>query len=144
MRTSPTGSARGFTLVEILVVLTIIGLLISMCIPGYARLMPHLHLLSAKHRLLADLRRAHAEAVSTARTVIIAFDPETEVYSADGRKEKIAVKLSLFSGSDEKPVAVRFYADGSATPARILLSDGGERTGILIDAFTGRADDAAP
>jgi prepilin-type N-terminal cleavage/methylation domain-containing protein len=144
MRTSPTGSARGFTLVEILVVLTIIGFLIGICVPGYARLMPHLRLLSAKHRLLADLRHAHSEAVSTDRTVIVAFDPAAGIYSADGREETIAVKLSLSSGTGEKPVAVRFFADGSATPARILLSDGGERSGILVDAFTGRAHDAAP
>jgi prepilin-type N-terminal cleavage/methylation domain-containing protein len=137
MLTSPTGRPRGFTLLEILVVLTVIGLILALAVPAYSKLAPRLRLLAASHQLLANLRHAHSVAISRQQTVSVALVPAaaTGTIGVDERAPAVSVAATTNSG---ETTTVRFYADGSATPARISLSDGAQQTVLRIDALTGR------
>jgi prepilin-type N-terminal cleavage/methylation domain-containing protein len=146
MPRSPTGrkSRRAFTLLEILVVLTIIGLLLGLAVPVYAKLVPRLHMLSASHQLLVDLRHAHSEAVTSHKTVAVSFYPSRNIYVVDDLERQsdvhfaAALETSDQQSSKEKTI-LHFYADGSASSGQISLFDANFRTNIHIDGLTGEA-----
>ncbi|MGB9154828.1 MAG: GspH/FimT family pseudopilin [Alphaproteobacteria bacterium] len=149
MRTSPTGKVSlGFTLVEMLVVLTIIGLLSAMAIPVYAKSQARLRMWTASHELLLDLRHAHSEARTEKRTVTVTFSPEQKTYAFDDKKHVLGVDMAVSheQTSGKYPSAtpgISFYSDGSASPAAITLSNNDRRTNIHIDGLTGLVDSDA-
>lgn len=144
MRTSPTGkTARfGFTLLEMLVVLAIIGVLLALALPHYAQLSPRLRMLAASRQLLIDLRRARVEASTGQRTVAVSFYPARQAYVIDNLEDRLDVAFDVASNgvqasSDSVPVFY-FYTDGSATPGRIALADSGFGVNVHVDGLTGQ------
>jgi general secretion pathway protein H len=121
---TPTSSAtraeRGFTLVELLVVLTLLGLLAAMVLPRFSgRLGP-----TAQERAagLADqLRAAREQAISTARPTRVPVDP------AMARPDPPA-----------EDAAILFFPDGSSSGGRLLVDGGGPPAAVEIDDLTGR------
>jgi prepilin-type N-terminal cleavage/methylation domain-containing protein len=144
MRILPIGeqSHRGFTLLEMLVVLAIIGLLLALAIPVYAKLSPRLRIMAAQHQLLIDLRHARNEAVTSQKTVAVAFFPVEQTYVAGDLKHKPGVDFDVAldginQGSKSTPVFY-FYSDGSASGGNIVLVDAGFGANIHIDGLTGQ------
>jgi len=60
--TSATGSTRGFTLVELMVVLTILALLAASLPVALNRFVPARRVVTAADRLIADVHRLQSEA----------------------------------------------------------------------------------
>ncbi|HXT47291.1 MAG TPA: GspH/FimT family pseudopilin [Gemmatimonadaceae bacterium] len=60
---------RGFTLVEILVVITIVGILLSVVVPRYGSVAAAMRVHSAKQEMASMLTQARATAIQTDRTV---------------------------------------------------------------------------
>jgi type II secretion system protein H len=137
-------SRRGFTLLEMLVVLAIIGILTALAAPHYASMGPRLRLLSATHEILLDLRQAHARARIQKQEVVLAFDPSDNAYLIDGKPRTLNVSLNAAIDDSETPKnagssLLRFYPDGSATPATLSLSSNNRQAVIRIDGLTGRS-----
>jgi prepilin-type N-terminal cleavage/methylation domain-containing protein len=142
IRKSPTGERRAFTLLELLVVLTLMGLLTALAVPAYAKLAPRLRVFATRQQLLTDLRHAHNQAIATRKNVDIAFHPAR--YELDGLTRRPSVNVTVTTpaaAGDPAPETsrLRFFADGSATPAVLSLSEGGLRAQLTIDALTGEA-----
>jgi type II secretion system protein H len=146
MPTLPTSrKSQGFTLVEILVVLTMMGLLAAMAIPLYSKAQSRMRMWSDSRALIIDLRRAHSEAQNEQKMIVVTFSPEQRNYDFDGHKHPLNVDMGVTHeeiGRLPKDLvpAIRFYADGSASPAAITLSDGKRLTHIHIDGLTGLVD----
>jgi type IV fimbrial biogenesis protein FimT len=67
----PAGHARGFTLVEALVVLVVAGALVRVAVPSFSAFTASMRLTSAANDLLADLHLTRAEAMKRRRRVVI-------------------------------------------------------------------------
>src|SRR5262245_57287993 len=77
---------RGFTLMELLIVLAIMGLISTLAVSGIARSMPGLALRNDA-RLVADaLRAARTAAVGNNREVTLVLDVEQHTVTFDGRR----------------------------------------------------------
>jgi prepilin-type N-terminal cleavage/methylation domain-containing protein len=148
-RKLPTGerltgerSRCAFTILELIVVLTIIGIVMGLAVPAYSRLAPRLRIFTARQQLLADLRHAHGQAAARRTTVEVAFSPS--LYVIDGLTRRPAVDLAVTteqagSSSPSDPSLLRFYDDGSATPAAISLTNDGVHAHLRVDGLTGEA-----
>ena len=126
-------NSTGFTLLELLVVLTIGSLVIALVPPAISAAVPGARLSNTARELTAALRDAHYRAVSRADVVDVAFEFEPPRYTvADGTATKLpgGIELSIFEPattagkertSDEE-FRLSFYPDGSSSGATIKLA----------------------
>lgn len=132
-----TDDAAGFTLLEMLVVLVIMGVIGAIAI-GHGPLHPaRLELRQGVRQLAASLREAHARALYTGQVQSVVFSPTKGLYRADGGPPHALPDLSI------NPITVstyRFYPDGSASGPVLHLSHGASRTTLGVNWLTGAVE----
>jgi general secretion pathway protein H len=154
---------RGFTLIEVMVVLILISLSMLLVTPSLSRFSKTVELKGAAKKISAILRYYRSEAVNQGRVYQVLFDPdlrEVRVQSieekdedegAEGAKDNSSQKrYTLPKGVDIKEVkadspqypsdysVIEFYPNGGSNGGTILL-DSQDRKGyrIKIDFLTG-------
>ena len=75
------GNIRGFTLTELMIVISIMGLLAILTMPGYNKFMANWRLNGDTQELATALRTARSTAVMKNIDVVFEFDPDTQTYS---------------------------------------------------------------
>jgi len=139
-------SSRGFTLLELLVVLVLMALITGLAVPLIAAGTPGAQLKASARDLLAGLRQAHDRAILTHEDTALSIDVQTRTFrlSGDPRVHTLAPKaqIGLFVADTEQGGEVgifRFYPDGSSTGGRITLAQDGQTYQIDVDWLTGLA-----
>lgn len=144
--TSPTGesrTARGFTLMELLVVLTILGLALILVMPTLNRLLPGLELRTEARDAASVLREARARAIGRNEEVTVVVDLERGALEVGGRpalqlnRRIDAPVLSEVSHSGRAYTEIRFYPDGTSTGGRLTLALGEREEHVVVDWLTG-------
>ena len=136
---------RGFTLIEMIVVVAILGLALSL-IAGYRPPWSRgLGLRGTANDLAQSLRVARAEAVSSNRPVVLDLDLARHQYrigEGTARALPARVNVRLLTLASERVAitngGIRFNPDGSATGGRITLSEGSNALAIGVDWLSGR------
>src|SRR5689334_10103049 len=82
--TSRDGIGGGFTLLELLVVLAILGLTVALAVPVFHRVMPGLELKATARSVAAALREARGLAVSSNREVAVTIDVNSHTMGLAG------------------------------------------------------------
>jgi type II secretion system protein H len=144
--TSAIGNPRGFTLVELMVVLAIVALLAASMPLALNRFMPARRTTIAADRLIADVQRLQSTAASTgAPARMTVTDAGYELVFA-GLSEPVAVTLPASTmlrfraREEDRPLhELTVYPDGTASPGRFELADSGREAVIEIGMLTGRA-----
>jgi len=146
------GGASGFSLVELVMVVAIVGVLSAIAIPRYAGTVTRYRLDAAADRMVADLKLARRHATTSSSDVAVTVTatalnipsidgiddatPYHTDFSAPPYSVKIAsVNLTAGGGT------VTFNGHGAAdTGGTIVLSLGGETRTVTLDAASGRAE----
>ena len=143
-----TSRVAGFTLLELLVVLTIAGLLIALVPPVISAVVPGARLKVATRDFAMTLRQARYLAITRIEEtdVIIATEPPQYVLAGsnpvklsgnidiDVRVGAFVAATQLSTFADALPrdkFTLRFYPDGSASSGEIKISQG--RSAYLVD-----------
>ncbi len=82
MRFRPRGSVSGITLLELLIVISIIGLLAAISLPSLRGMKKSNVLTSASHQLVTDLGLARQRAIVGRTTVYVVFMPPADFLAA--------------------------------------------------------------
>jgi len=142
------GPARGFTLLEILVVLSIASLLLTLVPLAFSGSVDLVRSKGAARELAATLQAARSRAVAGNLVVAVELNAATGRYrvgaNGDERVLPDGVRLTLVEvekpddGSDRG--RIRFFPDGSSSGARLRLNDGERRFQISVQWLLGRVD----
>lgn len=95
MRLSPSIARRGFTLIELIVVIIIIALIAGFSAMAYAKIAKGMRLSSAKNTIIAALDNARAFAIRKNRYVITVFRPKL---STDGTEQYFEAVVAEWYG----------------------------------------------
>ena len=137
--------ARGFTLVELMLVLAIVALATLLGGGAIGRGMEGLRLRSAANGIAAQLRFTRAQALATGEPQRFTIDPAAHAWTAPkGRHGELPARASVaFIGAREvQPSAgegaVVFFPDGAATGGRVRLRQGDATWQVDVAWLTGQ------
>ncbi len=130
---------RGFSLLELLVVMIIMGILAGVAGPSVGRFMDSLAFKKQSGRIMAAVHYARLKAVTNGRPVIMTLDPgNNNLRLEEGAvKEERDLRLAAGDTISINPEIIKFSPDGHATPAVISFSKGDRSEKIIIDSLSG-------
>lgn len=139
-------TSTGFTMIELLLVLLLLGLVYALVAPGLTEGSVGLEMKAATRQLAAGLRKARTTAVTERRDALVTLDVEGRAFSVTGDPKIYALpermELALFTAQSEqvqdKVGAIRFFPDGTSTGGRITIGFGESKQHIDVDWVTGR------
>jgi prepilin-type N-terminal cleavage/methylation domain-containing protein len=143
---------RGFTLLELIVVIFIVSLVMAISYPSLSRGAAALQLRSAGRDVLNTFRFAREKAIAEQAVMLLTIDKGTqELMISDSLGENVrrfilsgGVKIGSMTQSEHEvldgPLTVRFYPDGSTKNAQVVLaSETGSLLRVVSDPFSGGA-----
>ena len=152
--TVPTGE-RGFTVIEVAVAMVVLGIMVGLGMPGYARYQQSQEHVSAARDVLSVFRNAQLRATAEATTYRVDVDPATRTVTVlrfDGSTYVQRSRLVLDGNTLQvESVAFRdktgtltprayFYARGTASAGSVVIGRQGsdrDRT-VSVEGLTGR------
>lgn len=138
----PTPPAPGFTLLEVLVVLSILGLVYLLALPALSGALAGPRLEREARLLVAALREARSTAIVGGREV--RFRVDRGAWRYHDRRGAVPEGMTLVlqappggNDADGEP-AIRFFPDGGATGGRLTLGGAAGTRRIDVNWLTGR------
>jgi len=136
--------SRGFTLVEIMVVMVIIALVMGMVATSMARSISGAEARAASRKLVASLRYTRARAIIDKSEQVFAVDVEKRSYTAPGREtvelpEGVDVTITTARSeiTSEAVSGIRFFPDGGSTGGHIELTVNDREYRVNVAWLTG-------
>lgn len=153
----PAREALGFTLIELVIVLAILGMITALAVPYFGRGQESVSLRTSARDTATTFRTARGEAIRRGADIAVQVDLANRTLRVPGEKDRELgrrLHLTLYTAEQElisgNIGAIRFYPDGSATGGHLILSDRpiSEDTNgkdartikVSVDWLTGRID----
>jgi general secretion pathway protein H len=140
---------RGFTLLEVLVVVALIATASTLLLGAMAGALPGQQLRDATGRMAAEMRATRARALATGRDQLFEIDIAGHRWQAGPAKSNLArsgawpeaIDVSATAAREEQlraeTAVIRFFADGSSTGGRVVLRRGDAAWRIDVAWLTG-------
>ena len=159
MRKSETGNEtraqsrnRGFSLLELILVLLVISLVMAVAYPSMSRGKTAFHLRAVARDVINSVRIARETAVTEQKSMLVVIDAQAQLVTVSDdvgegartyRPPDDVKVLGLTPTGEEmtqEPLVIRFASNGSSDSAQILITaDSGANLKIAVDPFIGSA-----
>jgi len=134
-------SSAGFTLVELLVVMGIMGLVLAAVVfarPKTATVQVNV----AARSVAATLQLARAQAMASNAETVVRIDPQNGQFGMDGSMHALprGMTVVMIAAENERrgdSGGMRFYPDGQSSGGEIVLALEGRASRIAVNWLTG-------
>lgn len=137
---------RGFTLVELMVVLVIIALVMGLVATSMSRSISGAQARAATRKVVAALRYTRARAIIDKKEQVFLVNTGERSYLAPGRKQvtlpqgvDVTITTARSELTSEDVAGIRFFPDGGSTGGHIELTVNEREYRINIAWLTGEA-----
>ncbi len=146
---SEAHSKKGFTLLELIVVLVLVALAAGLVMPSFSRGLRGLEFETAGRDLITRMRHARSQAISKQKVFRVILQKEedetvsdyyifTNEYEQEIGKYDLPEGVSVHTEEEEFPVRINFYANGRSSGALFTLKpETGREMKIWVDPITG-------
>lgn len=140
---SLTEAQPGFTMVELLVAIAIVGLLMAVSVPGSIKLYESIQYRQVVRDVLTLLGTARQRAVDRGRTQDVSFDLTTNTVALGEDRQQLPddFSLSLTTAREvnrERMGIIRFYPEGGSSGGDVIIeSSNGRGVMITVDWLMG-------
>ena len=129
----------GFTLIELIVIIAIVGVFAAIAVPNFLSYMPKYRLNGAARQVMGDLMAARMKAVKENTTVTVARVSNHEYKISTTSEEKT---IDIQSNYRDVTIVgiftdISFYSRGTASPRAITLTNSTNSKKVSV-AITGR------
>ena len=142
---------RGFTLVEIMVVLVIVALMMALVGTSISRNISGAQMRTAASKVAASLRYTRTKAILTKSEQVFLVDTEKLTYQAADREAeqlpegmKVELNTARSELTSETVGGIRFYPDGGSTGGNVRLEANGRIYRVNVAWLTGEASVERP
>jgi general secretion pathway protein H len=137
---------RGFTLIEIMMVVALIGLTLSMALPGFVRSLHRQGMGKAEHDLVEACQDARRKAIFDSKPAELVIHPLEGTFGVPGVDDQSQLPsdveieilgVNFIDYTKQEEARVHFYENGTSDEFKIVLhgADGSYRT-ISLDIAT--------
>lgn len=130
-------SQRGFSLLELLTVLIMLGVIAGVSAPAIGKMLTGLDFRKQVGSVMANLRAVRLQAVVTGREIRLSMDGSN--FQLDYGKEELEEKILDVDSESEislEPEVVIFTPYSTVTPAMLSFSLGERSRSIFLDPLT--------
>jgi general secretion pathway protein H len=143
-RISPPRAKPGFTMIELLVAITIVGMLMVVAVPASMRFYQSIQYRQAVRDVVTLLSSARFAAVNTGRAQDVVINPRTNELRLNERRTQLPPEFNLvvtsaseLNGQDEG--IIRFYPEGGSSGGGLDIErSGADGVRISVDWLVGR------
>jgi len=136
---------KGFSLVEVLIVLVIIVIVMSVVAPRFSNRTSSVRFISISREIASGLRFARMKAVTDQKPAEFIVNIEQRYYQVRGIDKTYPIpadiEISVYTAASqvvgEEQGSVLFFPDGSSSGGRIELINNGRKRSIDINWLTG-------
>lgn len=135
---------RGFTLLEVLAAISIVGLLLAVTVPASVRFYESMQYRQALRDVITALASARYRAVNSGQAQDVAVDPLAKTIELNGERTRLPDEVNVVVHSArelnrERLAVIRFYPEGGSSGGDIDLERrDGSGVRISIDWLVGR------
>ena len=137
-----TTGEPGFTLLELLVVLTVAGMMLAIGVPRLTDTVARARLSATADKVAAQLRLLRSLAMHDGAPRKLTIDPSRHAYSSSGKRYSIpedeVISFVPFDRSAPPGTPIEFLPEGGSNGGTLVISAGQRQLGIEIDWLTGR------
>jgi prepilin-type N-terminal cleavage/methylation domain-containing protein len=136
-RYEPDGGCAGFSLLELLTVLLMLGVLAGIVGPAIGKFMAGLEFRKQVGGIMANIRAVRLQAIVSGREIKMSLQ-DNDLLLDMGREEQEVKELDLDAESELslEPELVIFTPQATATPAALSLTVGSRSRTINLDPLT--------
>ena len=135
---------RGFTLIELVAVVVLIGIALSVVSLSFSKSMNSAKIQAASRDLVAALRYTRGRAIVTGKQTALDLDIQSNTYQAPGKpivKLPKDMQMVLYTADSEQTSTtsgrIRFFPDGASTGGHISVRLGEREWRINVSWLTG-------
>ncbi len=135
---------RGFSLVELIVVMVLVGLLFAVVGVSVSRSVSGAEIRNAARELTAGLRHTRGQAIVQRQQQVFQVDANARTWQAAGREpvvlpEGLDITLNTARSelTGEAAGGIRFYPDGASTGGSVVLTRDGREWHVTVAWLTG-------
>lgn len=140
----PSWRQQGFTTIELIIVLTIVGLMYALATPLLASLLDRPRLDRVVTDLVSALRAARSDAAVHSRPVIYRIEARGQAWRIDSQRytlpADVTVNLVPIGGENKarRDDTLTFFPDGSSTGGVFVIGQLEQRRRVRVDWLTGQ------